>query len=132
MPRCTSRSPRGQTAHAAALEVLRTAEELPEYKDPLTLNGMLRAYEGYLGGGQSTPARAEDFLDSYAIALTAGAEGESRSVLAGITEDGRLRSAMETGYRRGAELFAAENRKRGNAPSGDRCAQRKPSSGGCL
>lgn len=65
---------------------------------------MLRAYEGYLGGGQSTPARAEDFLDSYAIALTAGAEGESRSVLAGITEDGRLRSAMETGYRRGAEL----------------------------
>lgn len=87
-----------------ALEVLRTAEELPEYKDPLTLNGMLRAYEGYLGGGQSTPARAEDFLDSYAIALTAGAEGESRSVLAGITEDGRLRSAMETGYRRGAEL----------------------------
>lgn len=87
-----------------ALEVLRAAEELPEYKDPLTLNGMLRAYEGYLGGGQSTPARAEDFLDSYAIALTAGAEGESRSVLAGITEDGRLRSAMETGYRRGAEL----------------------------
>ena len=65
---------------------------------------MLRAYEGYLGGGQSSPARAEDFLDSYAIALTAGAEGESRSVLAGITEDGRLRSAMETGYRRGAEL----------------------------
>ena len=94
----------GQTAHATALEVLRAAEELPEYKDPLTLNGMLRAYEGYLGGGQSTPARAEDFLDSYAIALTAGAEGESRSVLAGITEDGRLRSAMETGYRRGAEL----------------------------
>lgn len=87
-----------------ALEVLRAAEELPEYKDPLTLNGMLRAYEGYLGGGQSSPARAEDFLDSYAIALTAGAEGESRSVLAGITEDGRLRSAMETGYRRGAEL----------------------------
>ena len=87
-----------------ALEVLRAAEELPEYKDPLTLNGMLRAYEGYLGGGQSTPARAEDFLDSYAIALTAGAEGESRSVLAGITEDSRLRSAMETGYRRGAEL----------------------------
>nr|DAH17108.1 MAG TPA: hypothetical protein [Caudoviricetes sp.] len=87
-----------------ALEVLRAAEELPEYKDPLTLNGMLRAYEGYLGGGQSTPARAEDFLDSYAIALTAGAEGESRSMLAGITEDGRLRSAMETGYRRGAEL----------------------------
>lgn len=104
MPRCTSRSPRGQTAHATALEVLRAAEELPEYKDPLTLNGMLRAYEGYLGGGQSTPARAEDFLDSYAIALTAGAEGESRSVLAGITEDSRLRSAMETGYRRGAEL----------------------------
>lgn len=87
-----------------ALEVLRAAEELPEYRDPLTLNGMLRAYEGYLGGGQSTPARAEDFLDSYAIALTAGAEGESRSVLAGIAEDGRLRSAMETGYRRGAEL----------------------------
>lgn len=87
-----------------ALEVLSAAEELPEYKDPLTLNGMLRAYEGYLGGGQSTPARAEDFLDSYAIALTAGAEGESRSVLAGITEDSRLRSAMETGYRRGAEL----------------------------
>ena len=87
-----------------ALEVLRAAEELPEYRDPLTLNGMLRAYEGYLGGGQSTPARAEDFLDSYAIALTAGAEGESRSVLAGITEDSRLRSAMETGYRRGAEL----------------------------
>lgn len=87
-----------------ALEVLRAAEELPEYKDPLTLNGMLRAYEGYLGGGQSSPARAEDFLDSYAIALTAGAEGESRSVLAGITEDSRLRSAMETGYRRGAEL----------------------------
>lgn len=87
-----------------ALEVLRAAEELPEYRDPLTLNGMLRAYEGYLGGGQSTPARAEDFLDSYAIALTAGAEGESRSVLAGITEDGRLRSAMETGYRRGAEI----------------------------
>lgn len=87
-----------------ALEVLRAAEELPEYKDPLTLNGMLRAYEGYLGGGQSTLARAEDFLDSYAIALTAGAEGESRSVLAGITEDSRLRSAMETGYRRGAEL----------------------------
>lgn len=87
-----------------ALEVLRAAEELPEYKDPLTLNGMLRAYEGYLGGGQSTPARAEDFLDSYAIALTAGAEGESRSALAGITEDGRLRSAMETGYRRGAEI----------------------------
>lgn len=87
-----------------ALEVLRAAEELPEYRDPLTLNGMLRAYEGYLGGGQSTPARAEDFLDSYAIALTAGAEGESRSALAGITEDGRLRSAMETGYRRGAEI----------------------------
>ena len=87
-----------------ALEVLRAAEELPEYKDPLTLNGMLRAYEGYLWGGQSSPARAEDFLDSYAIALTAGAEGESRSVLAGITEDSRLRSAMETGYRRGAEL----------------------------
>ena len=87
-----------------ALEVLRAAEELPEYRDPLTLNGMLRAYEGYLGGGQSSPARAEDFLDSYAIALTAGAEGESRSVLAGITEDSRLRSAMETGYRRGAEL----------------------------
>lgn len=87
-----------------ALEVLRAAEELPEYKDPLTLNGMLRAYEGYLGGGQSTPARAEDFLDSYAIALTAGAEGESRSALAGITEDSRLRSAMETGYRRGAEI----------------------------
>lgn len=87
-----------------ALEVLRAAEELPEYRDPLTLNGMLRAYEGYLGGGQSTPARAEDFLDSYAIALTAGAEGESRSVLAGITEDSRLRSAMETGYRRGAEI----------------------------
>lgn len=87
-----------------ALEVLRAAEELPEYKDPLTLNGMLRAYEGYLGGGQSTPARAEDFLDSYAIALTAGAEGESRSALTGITEDSRLRSAMETGYRRGAEL----------------------------
>lgn len=87
-----------------ALEVLRAAEELPEYKDPLTLNGMLRAYEGYLWGGQSSPARAEDFLDSYAIALTAGAEGESRSVLAGITEDSRLRSAMETGYRRGAEI----------------------------
>lgn len=87
-----------------ALEVLRAAEELPEYRDPLTLNGMLRAYEGYLGGGQSTPARAEDFLDSYAIALTAGAEGESRSALAGITEDSRLRSAMETGYRRGAEI----------------------------
>lgn len=87
-----------------ALEVLRAAEELPEYRDPLTLNGMLRAYEGYLGGGQSTPARAEDFLDSYAIALTAGADGESRSVLAGITEDSRLRSAMETGYRRGAEI----------------------------
>lgn len=87
-----------------ALEVLRAAEELPEYRDPLTLNGMLRAYEGYLGGGQSTPARAEDFLDSYVIALTAGAEGESRSVLAGITEDSRLRSAMETGYRRGAEI----------------------------
>ena len=87
-----------------ALEVLRAAEELPEYRDPLTLNGMLRAYEGYLGGGQSTPARAEDFLDSYAIALTAGAEGESRSVLAGITEDSRLRSAMETGYRRGTEI----------------------------
>ena len=109
MPRCTSRSPRGQTAHAAALEVLRAAEELPEYKDPLTLNGMLRAYEGYLGGGQSTPARAEDFLDSYAIALTAGAEGESRSVLAGITEDSRLRSAMETGYRRGAELAKGQS-----------------------
>lgn len=92
-----------------ALEVLRAAEELPEYKDPLTLNGMLRAYEGYLGGGQSTPARAEDFLDSYAIALTAGAEGESRSVLAGITEDGRLRSAMETGYRRGAELAKGQS-----------------------
>lgn len=92
-----------------ALEVLRAAEELPEYKDPLTLNGMLRAYEGYLGGGQSTPARAEDFLDSYAIALTAGAEGESRSVLAGITEDSRLRSAMETGYRRGAELAKGQS-----------------------
>lgn len=87
-----------------ALEVLRAAEEMPEYRDPLTLNGMLRAYEGYLGGGQSTPARAEDFLDSYAIALTAGADGESRSALAGITEDSRLRSAMETGYRRGAEI----------------------------
>lgn len=36
-----------------ALEVLRAAEELPEYRDPLTLNGMLRAYEGYLGGGQT-------------------------------------------------------------------------------
>lgn len=92
-----------------ALEVLRAAEELPEYKDPLTLNGMLRAYEGYLGGGQSTPARAEDFLDSYAIALTAGAEGESRSVLAGITEDSRLRSAIETGYRRGAELAKGQS-----------------------
>lgn len=92
-----------------ALEVLRAAEELPEYKDPLTLNGMLRAYEGYLGGGQSTPARAEDFLDSYAIALTAGAEGESRSVLSGITEDSRLRSAMETGYRRGAELAKGQS-----------------------
>lgn len=92
-----------------ALEVLRAAEELPEYKDSLTLNGMLRAYEGYLGGGQSTPARAEDFLDSYAIALTAGAEGESRSVLAGITEDSRLRSAMETGYRRGAELAKGQS-----------------------
>ena len=101
-----------------ALEVLRAAEELPEYKDPLTLNGMLRAYEGYLGGGQSSPARAEDFLDSYAIALTAGAEGESRSVLAGITEDGRLRSAMETGYRRGAELS-----------KGKRLAQRLGSAG---
>lgn len=92
-----------------ALEVLRAAEELPEYKDPLTLNGMLRAYEGYLGGGQSSPARAEDFLDSYAIALTAGAEGESRSVLSGITEDSRLRSAMETGYRRGAELAKGQS-----------------------
>ena len=70
---------------------------------------MLRAYEGYLGGGQSTPARAEDFLDSYAIALTAGAEGESRSVLSGITEDSRLRSAMETGYRRGAELAKGQS-----------------------
>ena len=109
MLRCTSRSPGGQTAHATALEVLRAAEELPEYKDPLTLNGMLRAYEGYLGGGQSTPARAEDFLDSYAIALTAGAEGESRSALAGITEDSRLRSAMETGYRRGAELAKGQS-----------------------
>ena len=53
-----------------ALEVLRAAEELPEYKDPLTLNGMLRAYEGYLWGGQSSPARAEDFLDSWPTALT--------------------------------------------------------------
>lgn len=87
-----------------ALEVLEAAKELPEHSDPLTLNGMLRAYEGYLAGKPSNTETAETFFDGYTAALYAGIEGESRSVLSEITEDSAMQRAMADGYSRGVEI----------------------------
>lgn len=92
-----------------ALEVLEAAKELPEHSDPLTLNGMLRAYEGYLGGRQSTQETAEAFFDNYTIALYAGIEGESRKTVLGYTQDAGMQRAMEAGYSRGAELAKGQS-----------------------
>lgn len=87
-----------------ALEVLEAAKQLPEHSDPLTLNGMLRAYEGYLAGKPSNTETAETFFDGYTTALYAGIEGESRSVLSEITEDSAMQRAMADGYSRGVEI----------------------------
>lgn len=62
----------GQTAHATALEVLRAAEELPEYKDPLTLNGMLRAYEGVYTGERFEQNVQEELCADAAAGLLKG------------------------------------------------------------
>lgn len=87
-----------------ALEVLQFAKELPDYRDAMTVNGMMRAYESYLGSTRGNRSIAERFFDNYVIAVAAGAEGESLADALGVTTDRKMQTAMESGWRRGVEI----------------------------
>ena len=87
-----------------ALEVLQFAKELPDYRDTMTVNGMMRAYESYLGSARGNRSIAERFFDNYVIAVAAGAEGESLADALGVTTDRKMQTAMESGWRRGVEI----------------------------
>lgn len=87
-----------------ALEVLQFAKELPDYRDTMTVNGMMRAYESYLGNTRGNRSAAERFFDNYVIAVAAGAEGESLADALGVTTDRKMQTAMESGWRRGVEI----------------------------
>lgn len=87
-----------------ALEVLQFAKELPDYRDTMTVNGMMRAYEAYLGSMRGNRSAAERFFDNYVIAVAAGAEGESLADALGVTTDRKMQTAMESGWRRGVEI----------------------------
>lgn len=87
-----------------ALEVLQFAKEMPDYRDTMTVNGMMRAYETYLGRTRGNRSVAERFFDNYVIAVAAGAEGESLADALGVTTDRKMQTAMESGWRRGVEI----------------------------
>lgn len=87
-----------------ALEVLQFAKELPDYRDTMTVNGMMRAYESYLGSTRGNRSIAERFFDNYVIAVAGGAEGESLADVLGVTTDRKMQTAMESGWRRGVEI----------------------------
>lgn len=87
-----------------ALEVLQFAKELPDYRDTVTVNRMLLAYESYLGSTRGNRSAAERFFDNYVIAVAAGAEEESLADALGVTTDRKMQTAMESGWRRGVEI----------------------------
>lgn len=87
-----------------ALEVLQFAKEMPDYRDTMTVNGMMRDYEAYLGSSGGNRNIAERFYDNYVIAVAGGAEGESLADVLGVTTSRRMQTAMESGWRRGVEI----------------------------
>lgn len=87
-----------------ALEVLQFAKEMPDFRDTMTVNGMMRDYEAYLGSARGNRGTAERFCDNYVIAVYGGAEGESLADVLGVTTEKRMQTAMEHGWRRGVEI----------------------------